>query len=73
MHLYFYTYIYIQLVIRAMEVKYQEINLVWKVMDIRQMDGLVDNSFDIAIDKVTMESNFQLRVKLAFPLFGPLQ
>ena len=43
-------------VIRAMEVKYKEINSVWKVMDIRQMDGLLDSSFDIAIDKGTMDS-----------------
>ena len=43
-------------VIRAMEVKYKEINSTWKVMDVRQMDGLVDNSFDVAIDKATMDS-----------------
>ena len=39
-----------------MEVKYNEMNSVWKAMDVRQMDSLFDNSFDIAIDKATMDS-----------------
>ena len=39
-----------------MEVKYKEINSVWKVMDVRQMDDLFDSSFDVAIDKGTMDA-----------------
>lgn len=45
-------------VIRAMEVKYKDLNVVWRVMDVRQMDGLPDNSFDTAVDKATMDSMF---------------
>ena len=29
-------------------------------MDVRQMDGLLDNSFDYAIDKATMDSMWVL-------------
>lgn len=43
-------------VIRAMEAKYEDLHTTWKVMDVRQMDGFFDNSFDIAIDKATMDS-----------------
>lgn len=42
--------------IRAMEAKYKDLNTVWKVMDVRQMDGLLDKSFEYAIDKATMDS-----------------
>ncbi|CAF9908994.1 MAG: hypothetical protein ALECFALPRED_005189 [Alectoria fallacina] len=45
-------------VIKSMETKYKDLNTVWKVMDVRQMDGLFDDSFDIAIDKATMDSMF---------------
>lgn len=39
-----------------MDAKYKNLNAVWKVMDVRQMDGLLDNSFSYAIDKLTMDS-----------------
>lgn len=39
-----------------MEAKYKDLNTVWKVMDVRQMDGLLDKSFEYAIDKATMDS-----------------
>ena len=39
-----------------MDAKYKDLNTVWKAMDVRQMDGLLDNSFDYAIDKATMDS-----------------
>ncbi|KAI4134976.1 MAG: hypothetical protein LQ347_001061 [Umbilicaria vellea] len=45
-------------VITAMDAKYKNLNAVWKVMDVRQMDGLLDNSFSYAIDKLTMDSMF---------------
>ena len=43
-----------------MDAKYKDLNTVWKVMDVRQMDGLLDNSFDYAIDKATMDSMWVL-------------
>ena len=39
-----------------MATKYKDLNTVWKLMDVRQMDGLLDNSFDYAIDKGTMDA-----------------
>lgn len=39
-----------------MEAKYKDLDTVWKIMDVRQMDGFSDNSFDVAIDKATMDS-----------------
>ena len=39
-----------------MDAKYKDLGTVWKVMDVRQMDGLLDNSFHYAIDKATMDS-----------------
>lgn len=43
-------------VITAMATKYKDLNTVWKVMDVRQMDGLSDSSFDYVIDKGTMDA-----------------
>ena len=39
-----------------MEAKYRDLDAIWKAMDVRQMDGLLDESFDVAIDKATMDS-----------------
>ena len=40
-----------------MQAKYQSLGADWKVMDVRQMK-FKDGSFDLAIDKATMDSMF---------------
>lgn len=40
-----------------MEAKYEDLGAKWEVMDVRDME-LDDKSFDIAIDKATMDSMF---------------
>ena len=44
-------------VITAMQVKYRGLNSVWEVMDVNDMK-FTSNSFDIAIDKATMDGFF---------------
>ena len=46
-----------EVVIKGMEAKYSYLGAEWKVMDVRQMD-FSNGSFEIAIDKATMDSMF---------------